>query len=335
MYKGKFCKMPFEAIQIDQDGDVMLCGCADHMPYVIGNIYKDTLQNMWLNEKASQVRQAVVDEDFTYCHWACPMLSSLKDRPEILPTLVDFPKIIKLDMDRSCNLQCPSCREHIIIEKYSNRIKRQIEIFNEVTQWAKDNPTKQISIWPVASGEIFASHSGLEFLRSLVDYPYNNIQLTISTNGTLINKNKELIKNIKHLINDFTVSIDAATPETYSIVRGGDWQELMSGLEFINSLHLSSRSRYNFVIQKNNCHEIKEFAELCRKFYAFAAYQKLCNWGHWNKSWWDKNDIFVQDQSSCDQVFDDIKQIREKYPNYIKLGSGSLVNDFRKYLAKT
>jgi radical SAM protein with 4Fe4S-binding SPASM domain len=328
IYKGKFCSIPFDIMQIDEDGDVMLCGCQLHMPYVIGNIYKDTLQNIWLGEKASQVRQSVIDEEFTYCNWACSALPALFDRPEILPTLADFPKTIKIDLDRSCNLKCPSCRESVIMEKYSPKIDKQIDLYKEIVQWAKQNTSTQISIIPLASGEIFASYSGLQFLRSLIDYPHDNIHLTITTNGTLLNKNQELIKNIKHLIKHMAVSIDAATPETYNIVRGGDWSELMLGLEFIQSINIPSL-HFSFCIQKNNWHEIKLFPELANKFNALIIYQKLLDWGHWNDKWWHENNVFDRKQDTFAQAIDDLKQVQEKYPNQIGMAA-----ELTKYLNK-
>ena len=328
IYKGKFCSAPFDIMQIDEDGDVMLCGCQLHMPYVIGNIYKDTLQNIWLGEKAAQVRQAVVDEDFTYCNWACSNLPILSDRPQILPALLDFPKIIKIDLDRSCNLKCPSCRESVIIEKHSSKIEKQTELYNEIIKWARENPNTQISIIPLSSGEIFASHSGLQFLSALMGYPYDNIRLNITTNGTLLNKNQKLIKNIKHLINNIGISLDAATPETYSIVRGGDWQELMLGLEFIQSIVMSPLW-FSFCIQKNNCHEIKLFAELANKFNAHITYQKLLNWGHWDITWWHENNVFDRNQDTFNSALNDLKEVKEKYPNQV-----SLVAELTKYLNK-
>jgi MoaA/NifB/PqqE/SkfB family radical SAM enzyme len=328
IYKGKFCSAPFKIIQIDEDGDVMLCGCSLHMPHVIGNIYKDTLQNIWLGVQADQVRQAVVDEDFTYCNWACSNLPILPDRPQILPALLDFPKIIKIDLDRSCNLKCPSCRETVIIEKNSPKINNQTKLYNEIIKWARENPTTQISIIPLASGEIFASHSGLQFLRSLIDYPHDNIRLDITTNGTLLNKNQELIKNIKHLINSISISLDAATPETYSIVRGGDWQEIMLGLEFIQSIDISPL-KFNFCIQKNNWHEIKLFVELADKFNAHITYQKLLDWGHWNATWWHKNNVFDRNQDTFESALNDLKEVKEKYSNRV-----SLVAELTKYLNK-
>ena len=328
IYKGKFCSAPFDIMQIDEDGDVMLCGCQLHMPYVIGNIYKDTLQNIWLGVKADQVRQAVVDEDFTYCNWACSNLPILSDRPQVLPALLDFPKIIKIDLDRSCNLKCPSCRETVIIEKNSPKIEKQTELYNEIIKWARENPNIHVSIVPVSSGEIFASHSGLQFLRSLIDYPYDNIRINITTNGTLLNKNQELIKNIKHLINSVGISLDAATPKTYSIVRGGDWQELMLGLEFIQSIDISPL-RFSFCIQKNNWHEIKLFAELGNKFNAQITYQKLLDWGHWDTTWWHENNVFDRTQNTFDTALNALQEVKEKYPNRV-----NLVAELTKYLDK-
>ena len=315
-------------MQIHEDGDVMLCVCQLHMPYVIGNIYKDTLQNIWAGEKANQVRQAVVDEDFTYCNWACSALPTLPDRPKILPILTSFPKIIKIDLDRSCNLKCSSCRETVIIEKHSPKIDKQTELYNEITRWARENPDAQISIIPLSGGEVFASYSGLKFLHSLIDYPYDNIQINITTNGTLLNKNRELIKNIKHLINNISISIDAATPETYNVVRGGDWQELMLGLEFVHSIKILPL-QFNFCIQKNNYHEIKLFAELANKFNANISYQKLLDWGHWDIAWWHENNVFDRTRDTFEQTLDNLRQVQKKYPNQI-----SLVAELTKYLDK-
>jgi radical SAM protein with 4Fe4S-binding SPASM domain len=325
-YKGKFCGVPFNTLQIDQDGDVQLCDCQLFMPYTIGNIYKNSLQDIWLGEAADRVRQSVADEDFTYCNWACAKLANLRTRPAVLPTVQDFPKTIKLDMDRSCNLKCPSCREDIIIEKHSDTINKQIELYESIKQWALDNPDKTIHLLPVASGEIFASHSGLNFLKSLQDYPHNNLKLTITTNGTLINRNRELLNNISHLINSFSISIDASTRETYAQVRGGDWDELLLGLDFVK--HNFKRSvMFRFCIQKNNCHEIESFANFANQYNATINYQKLLDWGHWDIAWWHDNNTMDRTKDTFMPVINSIRQLQSQYPGRI-----SLAAEIAKYL---
>lgn len=328
IYKGKFCRTPFTTMQIDSDGDVQLCDCQLHMPYTIGNIYKNSLQEIWSGELAQQVRQSVVDEDFTYCNWSCAKLPVLPERPNIIPAVLDFPQTIKIDLDRSCNLKCPSCREKIIIEKNSSNINKQVEIFEEIKQWALTNPSQQLNILPLSSGEIFASHSGLKFLNSLVDYPHKNLQLEINTNGTLINRHRELLLNIKHLLKNFYISIDASTPETYALVRGGDWLELMSGIDFLhNTMQLPLR--FNFCIQQNNYQEIDQFAELAARFDAHVAYQKLLNWGHWTTEWWHNNNVFDRNRHTFDTALNSLKSVKQKYNSKI-----SMAAELIKYLEK-
>ena len=329
MYSGKFCHYPFDTLQIDQDGDVQLCDCQLFMPYTIGNIYKNTLQEIWLNEHAAQVRQSIIDEDFTYCSWSCAHLSHLPNRPAEIPDLNNFPRIIKLDMDRSCNLKCPSCREAVIIEKNSHKIDQQIKIYEQIKQWAVDNPEMTLTILPMSSGEIFASHSGLQFLKSLQDYPYNNLKIRITTNGTLLYRNRDLIKNISHLIDLFAVSLDAATAETYANVRGGDWEELMQGLEFIKSQFNNTKLIFRFCIQKNNWQEIEQFARLADYYGAMINYQKLLDWGHWTIDWWHENNVLDRTRDTFDAVIDSIQKVKLKYPGRI-----STAAEISNYLEK-
>ena len=325
-YTGKFCRIPFDTLQIDEDGDVQLCDCQLFMPYTIGNIYQDTLENIWHSESAGHVRQSIIDGDFTYCNWACSYLATLPDRPAVLPVVRDLPQTIKLDMDRSCNLKCPSCREGIIIEKNSTKIDKQIELYEQITQWGIANPKKSLVLMPTAIGEIFASHSGIQFLKSLQDYPYDNLKIRITSNGTLLNKNQTLIKNISHLIDSLSVSIDAATPETYAVVRGGDWSELMQGLKFITS-NITNKLNLSFCIQKNNYQEIESFADLADRFGATITYQKLADWGHWNIAWWHDNNVLDRTRDTFDATLDSIKRVQSKYPGRVGVAA-----EISKYL---
>lgn len=318
IYQGKFCGIPFTSLQIDEDGDVLLCDCSLHMPYTIGNIYQNSLKEIWLDEPATRVRQAVADGDFTYCNWECSALLNLQNRPTVIQPVLDFPSRIVISMDRSCNLKCPSCREDMIMEKNSLKISKQIKMFEEIKQWALDNPDRKINIVPMASGDVFASHSGLKFLKSLVNYPGNNLKLEITTNGTLINHNRELLLDIKHLLKSFSISLDAATRETYALVRGGNWQELIAGLEFLyNTLRL--QITLNFCIQKNNWHEIEQFADFAAKFEARVSYQKLQDFGHWTIKWWREQSIFDRTKPSFNSALEMLELVNQKYPNKIGL----------------
>lgn len=326
-FQGKFCKIPFDTLQIDNDGDVQLCDCQSHMPYTVGNIFKNSLKEIWNNHEADQVRQSVADGDFTYCNWACSALYNLPGRPFSLPQIRNFPKTIKLDLDLSCNLKCASCRENVIIEKNSDKIQKQIELFEEIKQWVLDNPTNPLTIMPMTSGEIFASHSGLKFLQSLIDYPHQNLKLHITSNGTLIEKNKNLLDKIHPLIASCSISIDAATPETYSKVRGGDWEALIQGLEYIKTLKVPKK--FNFVVQKNNWHEIEEFADFADNYNASIDYANLVDWGHWTIQWWYDNSVLDRKCEYYNQVLDSLQNVKNKYPRKVGF-SADIIRNLKK-----
>lgn len=310
-FENKFCSIPFNAIQIDNDGDVQLCDCQLHMPYTIGNIFKNSLQEIWNNHEADQVRQSVADGNFTYCSWACSKLHRLNSRPALLPQVRNFPKTIKIDLDLSCNLKCASCREHVIIEKNSEKIQKQIELFEEIKQWALNNPGESVTVMPMTSGEIFASHSGLKFLESLIDYPHGNLRIQLTTNGTLITKNTKTLERIHHLLSKIDVSIDAATPDTYRVVRGGDWNALIDGLDFFRVL--KKPLFFKYVVQKNNWHEIADFAELAKKYNAGIYYSNLLDWGHWTTEWWHDNNVLDRHNEHYNSVLTILQQVKKQY----------------------
>ena len=327
-YIGKFCQVPYHMIQIDKDGDVMLCSCEEYMPYVIGNVYKQSIQDIWLGEIASRVRQSVYQGHFTYCNWSCSFLHNLLPQPAEEPAVPLFPTHIKLDFDLSCNLKCPTCRESVIIEKYNKKINKQIEIFDEIKQFAMSNPSHVITLFPLTSGEVFASHSGLNFLKSLIGYSNNNLKIHATTNGTLIRKNHDLVNQLSNVITNWSVSIDAVTPETYQKVRGGDWDDLIEGLKIIKNLS----PRYfsvNFCIQEKNYHEIEAFADWAQELGALVSYQRMSDWGHWNTDWWKQNNVIDRTRPEFKQVLNSLRSVQNKYPNKIGI-DGSIVQYLNK-----
>jgi radical SAM protein with 4Fe4S-binding SPASM domain len=326
IYAGKFCSVPYTTLSVDDDGDVHLCICAAHMPYIIGNIYKQTLQEIWLGDEANKVRQAVDDGDFTYCNWDCNRLEHLPDTPKTLPELSKFPTIFKIDMDKSCNLKCPSCRENVIIEKHADKILQQTKIFEEIINWGLENPQTTMTVIPVGSGEIFASHSGLNFLHALENYPHNNIKLHLTSNGTLIKKNQDLIFKLKNFITDWSISIDAATPETYALVRGGNWNDLLEGLEIVQEFNIKPALR--FCIQQKNYHEIEAFAEFAQKYGGKFGFQKLSDWGHWTIQWWRDSNVFDRTKPSFNEALQSLINVENKYQHTLP---GELVRDIKKF----
>lgn len=319
-YKGKFCGLPWSSIVVDNDGDVLLCDCPLHMPHSIGNIYNQSLTEIWNGAAAQQVRQSVVDGNFTYCSRSCAHLPTLKAPPKNLPVAPLFPRNIKIDMDWSCNLKCASCRENVIIEKNNAKIERQKQLYQEIKDWALANPLHHMIVTPVNSGEVFASHSGLAFLHSLVDYPHHNLKLHITSNGTLIKKNQDLVQALSRIIVDWSISVDAATRETYAQVRGGNWDDLLAGLDIISASPIA-RKMFKMCIQKKNFHEIEQFAHFTTRYGAVVNYQRLMDWGHWDPNWWKNNMVFEQKNAEAQAAVEGLRRAMEAFPSHVTLAA--------------
>ena len=109
-----------------------------------------------------------------------------------------------------------------------------------------------------------------------------NLQnITLHTNGILFtefNWNR-IHPETKKLINKVIVSIDASSPETYNMVRGGNFITLCKNLEFIQSLNIKDFGSY-FTVNKYNYTEMNEFVDFADSYKMnFISFWLMKDWG--------------------------------------------------------
>ena len=90
-------------------------------------------------------------------------------------------------------------------------------------------------------------------------------------------------------VRDVEISIDAADPKTYAIVRrGGTFAQLRKNLAFIASLRRSGEIRtltFSMVVQACNFIEMPDFVRLGEEFAADrVSFQMIRNWGTFSKA---------------------------------------------------
>ena len=94
-----------------------------------------------------------------------------------------------------------------------------------------------------------------------------------------------------------TISIDAATPETYAINRrGGDFRRLLGAAGFISELRIrrgrSSTLGINMTVQANNYREMPAFVELGRRHHCDrVSFHQLLDWGSYPPEEYDARAI--------------------------------------------
>jgi molybdenum cofactor biosynthesis enzyme MoaA len=120
------------------------------------------------------------------------------------------------------------------------------------------------------------------------------------------------------VITKWSISLDAATEDTYTRVRGGDWSALLEGLDVIQPWH-GDRLQLNFCIQRDNYQEIESFAQLANQYGAFIQYQKLMDWGHQSVEWIKSNNVFNRTTQTFDQVLDRLAKVKAQYPIRVTL----------------
>jgi hypothetical protein len=93
---------------------------------------------------------------------------------------------------------------------------------------------------------------------------------------------------IRALVRDADISIDAATAGTYAVNRrGGDFAVLLQRLEFIASLRAEGPLEWlgiNMTVQANNYREMADFVALGQRFNVdTVSFHQLSNWGTFSR----------------------------------------------------
>lgn len=292
---NSFCSRPFEQAWVINEGEVYLC-CPVHMPISIGNAYTQTWEEIWNSDIAQEIRASILNGSYKYCNrYYCPYIVDYPPQKAINYAGTPYEEIIankttklpkehKLAIagvayDYTCNLCCPSCRREYykLDDKQAKKIQHAKELVTLPLM-------KQAKSFHISGGDPFASHHSKDLLGRInpAEFPSLSI-LEISTNGVLFDQKQwERLANLHYLDIKVYLSVDAATEQTYNIVRrGGDWQRLNSNLKFIAKLRKENKIKVfniNFCVQDHNFKEMIEFLKLGLSLNVDTVYfQKIYN----------------------------------------------------------
>ena len=287
----KFCNSSFTTVAIHANGDVAPCLCnAWHTYGAVGNIHKNSLEEIFNGEKMQEFRQTIYDQSFKFCRKdACGKLWHLDqvenfDHVQILrlPTTIFFQ-----DLDLSCNLKCPSCRLKAI---YSKEINPRAKFVLDAIKKEYQNFDQKVMICGDGQGEMFASSAYLEFFNA-PDLP-RCFRLAINTNGNLLLKRMDLITKLhsQEQIASIAVCFDATNAKTYKKIRGGQFGMVTQGVKEVISQGMNVTAQ--MVVQYENYQEILTYRDMCLEFgVAFMGLQRIQRWPHMTTVWWDFNSI--------------------------------------------
>ena len=314
-YLGSSCRVPWDTLGINANGDAYICSSPSWIPLFVGNILEvEDIFELLNSKKAQRIRQEILAGRYYYCNnkicgfFASKSPTLYNDTGSQEPLLEEFteatkvrhlPKNLILDFDYTCNLHCGSCRTHTI--NFNNdHVRRPINF--RIVEKIKCLIIDQVDQQPMSirwcGGELFISAAYLDLLEYISAQNKPTIKHIIQTNGHYLQSKRQLIEQLAPHIQSFWVSFDAATADTYRQVRrGGSWDQLLKNVHWLMNFLESNQFKFSvsacFVVQLDNYKEIPQFVELCSTFkIKDIQLQKMWNWGTWPQEEFDEKNIY-------------------------------------------
>jgi len=291
------CNYPHKVASIDVEGNCMLCGCDGWLPISSGKIQNYTkLEQIWQTDVAKKLQQDIDSKKFTWCSVdACGIRKQNQIKQQ---------HYISVNVDESCNLACPSCRNTKINwtsgKKYEDRLTiatNLVKLINEFKQ--------PLEIMMSGNGDPLASLIYRPLILNME--PRDNVSIRMLTNGLLLKKLMHKMKskkNVKHL----DISIDAGDQETYEKVRlGGSWDVLIDNLDYVKD-NFSCEVTLKFVLQKDNVHSLDNFVKLVEHYNFHGNIMPIEDWSSLTD--FKSHNVFDKEHELYQQTRDKINEYK-------------------------
>lgn len=267
------CPRPFDTVLIDKQGSCYACECQSWLPQSMGNLQIKPLAEILHSATHQELQHTIQDGSYRFCNEN--QCAYLRNRLwEMWDTTTAPARIrhIRLAIDDSCNLKCPSCRNSMIFHKSGSAYNRGVRLADRINDWLEqcEHPIK---VHIGSDGDPFAS---LVYRHFMSHTPRrDNIQYSMLTNGLMLKEFHGTVPHVMSGLTDLGISIDGATKTTYEKLRlGGKWDKIQEALAFVSE---AKRERgFNFtmhmVVQNDNWHEIALMLELAKRHCADKLY---------------------------------------------------------------
>ncbi|MBL8778113.1 MAG: radical SAM protein [Acidimicrobiales bacterium] len=236
---GPLCRAPFTSMYLDQHGDVRACCMNDTFP--LGNVTAAPLEEIWRGEAARRLRRAIEAGDLDLgCGFCRPAVERGRPDQSYARWFEEFdldgadppwPRQLELSITNTCNLRCVMCNG-----EWSSSIRAQVEHRPPLPTVYDDAFFDQLRPFlahldrvKLYGGEPFLASETLRVMEMLVEEGLTT-RCHLTTNGTQWTPRVERILSMLPV--DVSVSLDAASAETYeSIRRGSSWAQVRANLD--------------------------------------------------------------------------------------------------------
>jgi len=270
------CARPYDTVLIDKQGSCYACECTAWLPQSIGNLQIKPLSEILGSSMHKHLQESIADGTYRYCN--NKLCSYIKTN------WFDSPsggiKHLRLAIDDSCNLRCPSCRKGLIFHKEGSAYNLGMKLADKINEWLY-NYKQPIQVHIGSDGDPFASHVYRHFMEQTPER--DNIKYSILTNALMFKEFHTRVPYVIRNLNELGVSIDGASKETYEKLRlGGRWDKVNENLGSIADAKQKHGFKFilYFVVQKDNHHEMDDMLALGEQYGADRVnFSMIEDWG--------------------------------------------------------
>ena len=301
-YYDLVCHTMLNHLEILNNGVTRSC-CTTFVAQDMDSVVDNSCEEVWKSSIHKVMCLSIENRTYSFCnHNMCPLFVSKKRESKgfAIPDwnyhiIEEKPKVLALGYDPSCNLACATCRKITYFAK--GKEKEQI---NRITSKIKNEYLSDCNFLILAGdGEVFACDS----YRSVYESTNCNPKyIRLLTNGMLFTPQR--FERLRASCPDstfmMTVSIDAATKETYEkIRRNGNFDILKANMEYASQLRKKGELKYlrfNFVVQRGNYKEMPDFVKWGEELGIDEVFfTKILNWGTYASDTFNTISMFEED----------------------------------------
>jgi len=257
------CNAPFRNLYFNIDGKVT--ACCFNTKYVLGDITKNSIIEIWNGEKLKELRNAILNNNLNLGCDICASELKLNNFKNIHIKYFDenfkineLPTSLMFQINNLCNLECTMCTGD-----FSSSILKRREFRNNYNSpYTEKFFNELFSILPnvkqcmFSGGEPFLIEQYYDIWNEIIKINPKCL-ITVQTNGTIVNsKVKEILARGNFKIG---ISLDSLDSENFKNIRvNANLNEVLSNVEFFRNQN-SKNNQYTNVsvcVMKQNWHEI-------------------------------------------------------------------------------
>ncbi|WP_263374473.1 radical SAM protein [Granulicella aggregans] len=314
------CYAPYTSLYFDTSGDVRVC--CHNWSNIVGNVTRNSLDEIWKGTAIAAIRSAVKRLDFKrgcqFCEWHLSTRQFLHapitkwDKFTVTSETPEWPKLMEFSISNQCNLECVMCDG-----KSSSAIRQRREKLPPIPRVYGDKFFEELRSYlphlqqaKFLGGEPFLQTECFRVWEMLLEERIR-LPVTVTTNGTHYNSQVERVLDSMPV--GIVVSLDAMSKETYEDIRvNADHGKVMENVRRFRSYSRLNKTTFGltYCLMRRNWQEFADFCVFCEQMECVVWVNIVRRPPHLS--------LYTLDADDLSQIVD----IMEKQGHMLKLAMG-------------